>query len=61
MQDKAVPIEQAEVIVSALKERGQDCVYHIYENEGHGWRYSENIEHFYQKTLDFLIERLVLV
>ena len=59
-KDKAVPIEQAEEIVSVLKARGKDHVYHVYPNEGHGWRHADNIEHFYQSTLDFLIERMVL-
>ena len=59
-KDRAVPIEQAEVIVSSLREKGKDCEYHVYPNEGHGWRHSENIEHFYEKTLDFLVARLVL-
>ncbi|MEC7985412.1 MAG: S9 family peptidase [Myxococcota bacterium] len=59
-EDKAVPIEQAEVIVNSLRESGKDCEYHVYPNEGHGWRRSENIEHFYKKTLEFLVNRLVL-
>ncbi len=59
-EDKVVPIDQADQIVGILKEQSKDIVYHTYPNEGHGWRHPENIEHFYQETLNFLIERIVL-
>jgi dipeptidyl aminopeptidase/acylaminoacyl peptidase len=59
-EDKVVPIDQADQMVSILKEQSKDIVYHTYPNEGHGWRHPENIEHFYNETLSFLIERIVL-
>lgn len=52
-QDKAVPFDQAESLVSML---GSPHVFHAYDNEGHGWRHPETIEHFYKNTLLFLEE-----
>jgi len=58
-EDKVVPIDQAEGIVAALRRRGVPHVYHVYDNEGHGWRRPENITHFYESVLQFLQERVV--
>ena len=59
-KDTAVPIAQAESIVKALRENGTPHHYHVYENEGHGWRDAKNIAHFYENVLEFLVEKLVL-
>ena len=53
-EDKVVPKEQADAIVETLQRRGVPHEYHVYEEEGHGWRQPENIEHFFESTLDFL-------
>ncbi len=36
--DKVVPVNQAEGIVDAIKEKGGIVEYKLYEGEGHGWR-----------------------
>lgn len=57
--DRVVPPNQSEVIVEALRSRGVECEYHLYEGEGHGFRRAETIEHqleselaFYRRVLD---------
>lgn len=57
-QDKAVPIAQAEAIVGSLRARNAPHRYHVYEDEGHGWRKAPNIDHFYTDVLEFLTETL---
>lgn len=52
--DQVVPREQSDSIVEALKRNGTPHVYHVYEGEGHGWRKTETIVHFYQAVDDFL-------
>lgn len=58
-QDKVVPIDQAEAIVGSLRARKVPHAYHVYENEGHGWRRPENIKHFYETLQQFLLEQVV--
>ena len=53
-KDKVVPKNQADQLVDSLKARGVPHEYEVYEEEGHGWRRSETIEHFYGSVLDFL-------
>jgi len=53
-EDKVVPREQADKIVESLERRGVPHEYHVYADEGHGWRQPETIEHFYESTLEFL-------
>jgi len=52
--DKVVPQAQSDMIVDALKKSGTPHIYHVYEGEGHGWRKSETIEHFYNAVEKFL-------
>ena len=59
LDDRVVPPNQSEMIVSALRARGVECEYHAYAGEGHGFRRAETIEHqltselaFYQRVLD---------
>ena len=59
-QDKVVPPEQAEQIVASLKARGIPHVYELYEGEGHGWRRPETIEAFYDSTLAFLKQHVLM-
>lgn len=58
-KDKVVPKDQAEQIVKALQRNGTPHVYHVYAGEGHGWRKTETIEHFYQAVDAFLREHVV--
>lgn len=58
-RDKVVPIDQAEAIVKSLRSRGIAHEYHVYDDEGHGWRKSDNVEHFYDSLLEFLTEHVV--
>lgn len=57
--DKVVPIDQAEAIVGSLRSRGVPHVYHVYDDEGHGWRKSHNIDHFYTSLEEFLTEHVL--
>lgn len=58
-QDTAVPPDQAEAIVASLRSRGVPHFFHMYENEGHGFRRPENLEHFYDSLLDFLTQHVL--
>ena len=58
--DRVVPPSQAELIVTALRERGIPHAYLLYEGEGHGFRKAENIAgslgaelSFYAQVLGF--------
>jgi dipeptidyl aminopeptidase/acylaminoacyl peptidase len=53
-KDPIVPPDQAEQIVSALRKNGVPHEYHLYPEEGHGFKRAETVEDFYQKTLAFL-------
>ncbi|WP_322795055.1 S9 family peptidase [Tepidiforma sp.] len=52
--DRVVPREQSDTIVASLRARGVPHEYHVYPGEGHGWRKSETIEHFYRAVESFL-------
>jgi dipeptidyl aminopeptidase/acylaminoacyl peptidase len=58
-KDKVVPPNQAEAIVETLRAQGVPVEYELYEQEGHGWRRSETIEHFYEAALSFLRQYVV--
>jgi len=53
-EDKVVSQDQAEAIVQALKENGVPHEYHLYPEEGHGFRKPETIRDFYHKLEQFL-------
>ncbi|WBL36686.1 prolyl oligopeptidase family serine peptidase [Tepidiforma flava] len=52
--DRVVPREQSDSIVASLRARGVPHEYHVYPGEGHGWRKSETIDHFYKAVEAFL-------
>jgi len=52
--DPVVPQEQAEQIVEVLEENNIPHEYHLYPEEGHGFKKAENVYDFYQKTEAFL-------
>ncbi len=60
LEDKVVPPDQAEIMVSALAERGIPHAYIAYEGEQHGFRRAENVRrtaeaelYFYGRVLGF--------
>jgi dipeptidyl aminopeptidase/acylaminoacyl peptidase len=59
-KDRAVPIDQAEAIVTHLKANRRPHLYHVYPDEGHGWRAPETIQHCYDTTLTFLTEHVLM-
>lgn len=58
-QDTVVPQNQSEQMVAALRERGVPVEYHLYPEEGHGFRDPATIEHYLKTTLSFLQMHLV--
>jgi dipeptidyl aminopeptidase/acylaminoacyl peptidase len=56
--DRVVPPRQAELIVSALRERGIPHAYVLYEGEGHGFRRAENIAGSLEAELSFYAQVL---
>jgi len=54
--DRVVPPEQSEEIVSALRRHGIPHIYHLYAGEGHGFRRSETIADYLRQTERFLQE-----
>jgi len=53
-EDRVVPRSQSDEIVSSLEKRGIPHEYHLYPDEGHGFRKSKTIENFYQAVEKFL-------
>ncbi len=60
LDDKVVPPDQAQAMVSALEQQKLNCDYVPFSGEGHGFRKAENIAHaldqellFYSKVFDF--------
>lgn len=54
--DQVVRRNQSDEIVAVLQRRGVPHIYHVYPGEGHGFRKSETIEHYYQAVEKFLRE-----
>jgi dipeptidyl aminopeptidase/acylaminoacyl peptidase len=57
--DQVVPKDQAEAIVASLVSRGVPHEYHAYAGEGHGFRKTETIAHFYTAVEAFLRQYVV--
>ena len=57
--DRVVPRAQSDAIVARLRANGVPHEYHVYEGEGHGWRKSETIEHFYAAVERFLTQHVL--
>jgi dipeptidyl aminopeptidase/acylaminoacyl peptidase len=53
LEDKVVPPNQAEMMVSSLKNKGIPVVYVKFPDEGHGFRKSENITRAIEAELTF--------
>lgn len=58
--DKVVPRNQSDDMVASLSKRGVPHVYHVYQGEGHGFRKTETIEHFYKQVDKFLRQYVLL-
>lgn len=58
-EDRVVPIDQAESIAGSLRSRGIPHVYHRYDDEGHGFRKPENVEHFFDSLMEFIKENVI--
>jgi dipeptidyl aminopeptidase/acylaminoacyl peptidase len=59
-KDRVVPRDQSDQVAASLERRGIPYIYHVYEGEGHGFRKSETIEHYYQTIDRFLKEYVIL-
>lgn len=57
--DNVVPRSQSDTVVASLQQRGVPHIYHVYPGEGHGFRKSETIEHFYKTVEAFLREKVI--
>lgn len=57
--DRVVPRRQSDEIVESLERRGISHIYHVYPGEGHGFRKSETIEHFYTEVEKFLRQYVI--
>lgn len=57
--DVVVPRSQSDEIVANLQRRGVPHEYHLYKGEGHGFRKTETIEHFYNVVERFLKQHVV--
>ena len=55
-QDKVVPLNQAQCMYEALKQRGIKSELIIYDNEEHGFRQSETIRDSFEKELQFYLD-----
>lgn len=63
-EDKVVPANQSEFMYQALKKKGIPTEYHLYPQEGHGFRQSKNVQHslksehaFYARFFHFEVDR----
>jgi len=57
--DPVVRRNQSDELVATLQKRGLPYIYHVYPGEGHGFRKSETIEHYYQTVEKFLREFVI--
>jgi dipeptidyl aminopeptidase/acylaminoacyl peptidase len=53
LEDKVVPPNQAEMMVSSLEKKGIPVIYVKFPDEGHGFRKSENIIRAMEAELTF--------
>ncbi len=57
--DPVVPRNQSDAIVASLRARNVPHEYHVYAGEGHGWRKSDTIAHYYESLMKFLLQYVV--
>lgn len=58
-QDPAVPKDQSDLMVAALRAKGIDVEYVVYEGEGHGWSKPEVVEDELSRTHEFLTRHVL--
>jgi dipeptidyl aminopeptidase/acylaminoacyl peptidase len=58
-EDNVVPPSQSGALVESLRRRGVPHEYHLYPGEGHGFRKTETIEHFYTAAESFLRQHVI--
>ncbi len=58
-KDKVVVPDQSERIVAALRANRVPHIYHVYPEEGHGWRKRETLEDFYPRVERFLLRHVL--
>jgi dipeptidyl aminopeptidase/acylaminoacyl peptidase len=58
-EDSVVPRKQSDEVVESLQRRGVPHIYHVYPGEGHGFRKTETIEHFYRTVEQFLQQYVI--
>ncbi len=56
--DARVPLDHGEAMRDALRGHLRELEWHVYENEGHGWRRPENALDFWQRVERFLARYL---
>jgi len=56
--DARVPLDHGEAMRDALRGHLRELEWHVYENEGHGWRRPENTLNFWQRVERFLARHL---
>lgn len=57
--DPVVRRNQSDEMVAVLQKRGVPHIYHVYPGEGHGFRKSETITHYYETVEKFLREFVI--
>jgi dipeptidyl aminopeptidase/acylaminoacyl peptidase len=57
--DVVVPRSQSDRVVASLQRRGVPHEYHLYAGEGHGFRKTETIAHFYEAVDKFLKQYVI--
>jgi dipeptidyl aminopeptidase/acylaminoacyl peptidase len=58
-EDKVVPQAQSDDVVAVLRQRNVPHIYHLYPGEGHGFRKTETIEHYYKAVEKFLHQYVI--
>ncbi len=58
-KDKVVPKEQSDMLVDSLKKKGVAVEYHVYPNEGHGFKKRQTVTDSYERMLRFLRKELI--
>ena len=58
--DPVVPRQQSDEIVASLQKRGTPHVYHVFPDEGHGFRKPETIAKYYEVLEEFLKQYVIL-
>ncbi len=58
-EDKVVPKNQAECMITALEKHSVPYEYYLYSGEGHGWKKKETVKKFYVSVEAFLKRHLL--